>query len=107
MCAVGQERRLGCTQKGSGIIVQEGKLTAVQMEECLKQAYTYENRAGHDKEHLQTSFIGRLVRPGGRIVDLYQDTSGSYWFKELRDTPDGIVTLEEAIFGRKAGRKKW
>lgn len=79
--------------------------TTEQLEECLKEAYTYENRAGHDKEHLKTSFIGRLAQPGGRILDLYEDTSGSYWFKELRDTPEGIVTLEEFIFGRKVGRR--
>lgn len=79
--------------------------TTEQLEGFLKEAYTYENRAGHDKAHLQTWFIGRLVRPGGRIVDLYQDTSGSFWFKELRDTPAGIVTLEEYIFGRKVGRR--
>lgn len=79
--------------------------TQEQLEECLKDAYTYENRAGHEKEHLETEFIARMKRPYGRIVDLYKDTEGNFWFKEYRETEHGIVTLEEAIFGRKIGKE--
>ena len=81
-------------------------MTQEQMEERLKSAYTYENRAGHEKEHLEIEFVGRITRPHGRIVDLYVDSENGYWFKEFRQAPDGrIITLEEAIFGRKIGKE--
>ena len=82
------------------------RMTQEQMEERLKSAYTYENRAGHEKEHLEIEFVGRITRPHGRIVDLYVDSEHNYWFKEFRQAPDGrIITLEEAIFGRKIGKE--
>ena len=77
-----------------------GQYTREQLETCLKDAWTYENRAGWGAEELETEYIG-TVREGQYLKDLYVDTAGSYWFKMRVITDHGVVSFHESIFGRK------
>lgn len=75
------------------------KYTREQLETCLKDAWTYENRAGWGAEELETEYIG-TIRKGQELRDLYVDTAGNYWFKMRVITDHGVVSFHESIFGR-------
>ena len=49
------------------------------LNKLLSKAYTYENRAGHGCEHLETTYVGSVER-GKRIYDVYIDSRGNSWF---------------------------
>lgn len=49
--------------------------------------------------------IGTVERDD-QLYDLYVDTGGSYWFKTMIRTDHGLVTEEEAIFGKKIKRHR-
>lgn len=77
--------------------------TQEQLEEALSKAYNYGSRAGWKAEGLDTSYIGTVERQE-RLCDLYVDTRGNYWYKVRVRTERGIVSEEEAIFGKKIKR---
>lgn len=77
--------------------------TQERLEEALSRAYNYGSRAGWKAESLSTSYIGTVERQD-RVYDLYVDTRGSYWHKTRIRTEHGLVSEEEAIFGRKIKR---
>jgi len=80
--------------------------TQRQLEECLKYAYSYENRAGWDAKELSTTCIGTVQR-GNRIYDVYVDTNHSYWFKNKIIRDGKIMSEYEAIFGHPERRQEW
>lgn len=69
-----------------------------QLEGFLKEAWSYESRAGWDAEGLSTEFIGTVQRQE-RLYDIYVDTSMNYWCTVRIITEQGIVSEYEAIFG--------
>mgnify|MGYP000043299687 CR=1 FL=1 len=79
--------------------------TAQQLEECMKNAYSYENREKHGAAGFQTTYIGTVQR-GRRLYDLYIDTNQSYWFKNRIITDRGVVSEYESIFGHPERRAK-
>lgn len=72
--------------------------TQEQLEAFLKDAWSYENRAGWEAEGLATEFIGTVQREE-RLCDIYVDTAGNYWYKVRIMTERGIVSEFEAVFG--------
>lgn len=74
------------------------KYTQKLLEECLKEAYSYENRDGWEAEELETEFIGTVQRKR-KLYDIYVDTERNYWYKVRFITDAGIVTEHEAVFG--------
>ena len=47
------------------------------LNKLLSKAYTYENRAGHGCEHLETTYVGSVER-GKRIYDVYIGSPSSF-----------------------------
>ncbi|MDE7342253.1 MAG: hypothetical protein K2N80_17120 [Lachnospiraceae bacterium] len=74
------------------------KYTQAQLEECLKKAYSYENRDGWEAEELETEFIGTVQRKR-KLYDIYVDTERNYWYEVRFITDAGIVSEYEAVFG--------
>lgn len=72
--------------------------TQKKIRECLKNAWSYENREGWGAEDLETEYVGTIKR-GEELTDLYVDTAGSYWFKTRMITDHGVISSHEAIFG--------
>lgn len=73
--------------------------TQKQLEESLKEAWSFENREGWEAENLSTEFIGTLQK-GIRIYDLYIDTARNFWYTVRIITKEkGIVSEYESIFG--------
>mgnify|MGYP007121850272 CR=1 FL=1 len=72
--------------------------TQRQLEICMKSAYSYENRAGWEKEYLSVEQIG-MVQRGERVYSLYEDSEGNYWYKLFFMTDHGLITEYEKIFG--------
>lgn len=82
------------------------RYTRAGLEECLKEAYSYECRAGWELDGLGTEFIG-TVRRKERLYDLYVDTEGNYWYTVRIITESGIVSEYESVFGcTEAERRK-
>ncbi|EOS41556.1 hypothetical protein C808_00062 [Lachnospiraceae bacterium M18-1] len=81
-----------------------GPYTKEQLKTLLKDAWTYENRAGWGAEELETKYLG-TVRTGEYLKDLYVDTAGNYWFKMRVITDHGVVSFHESIFGR--AEREW
>ena len=75
-----------------------GAYTKEELKEKLKQAHSYESRAGHGKGHLKTEQIG-TVKWKNRLYDLYEDTDRNIWFTVRVITKNGFVSEFEAIFG--------
>lgn len=75
-----------------------GAYTKEELKEKLKQAYSYESRAGHGKDHLKTDQIG-TVKWKNRLYDLYEDTDRNIWFTVRVITKNGFVSEFEAILG--------
>ncbi len=72
-----------------------------ELEKALKEAYSYENRTGHEAEEYETWYIGNKEL-NGRIYELYKDSNGGYWYKVRCRLPNGqIATEEEAVFSHK------
>ncbi len=75
------------------------RYTQKHLEECLKEAYSYECRPGWEAEELAVEFIG-TVQKGKRLYDLYMDTEKNYWYTVRVITDEGIIVTEyEAVFG--------
>ncbi len=72
--------------------------TQRQIENCLKSAYSFENRQGWEKEDLSVEQIG-MVQRGERVYSLYEDSEGNYWYKLFFMTDQGMITEEEKVFG--------
>jgi hypothetical protein len=72
--------------------------TDEELRECLKKAFSYENRAGHKKDGLSIALIG-TVRQGNKLVEVYEDTERNYWYLNKYRTDRGIVSEYEYIFG--------
>lgn len=68
------------------------------LNKLLSKAYTYENRAGHGCEHLETTYVGSVER-GKRIYDVYIDSRRNSWFLIRFKTDHGIVSEYEKVFG--------
>ena len=73
------------------------RYTRAGLEECLKEAYSYECRSGREADGLSTEFIG-TVRRENRLYDLYEDTERNYWYTVRIITDSGIVSEYEAVF---------
>lgn len=92
------------------------RYTQEQIEACLKDAWSYENREGWGAENLDTEYVG-TVRRGKELNDLYVDTEGNYWFKTRIITDSGVISAHESIFGyselewermqQRRKRRKW
>ncbi len=72
--------------------------TQERLEIFLKEAWSYENRAGWDAEEFETEFLGTLQREN-RLYDIYVDTENNYWYAVRVITEKGIVSEYESIFG--------
>ncbi len=72
--------------------------TQKQIESCLKEAYSFENRAGWEKEDLPVEEIGSVM-DNGQVRVLYVDSEGNYWYKTFFMTDHGLITEYEKIFG--------
>lgn len=70
-----------------------------RLRECLKNSYSYDNRAGWGAENLKTELLG-VVREGDCLNYVYEDEKGNYWNKKMYETGRGIVSEYEKIFGR-------
>lgn len=68
------------------------------IKKLLSKAYSYENRAGHGCEHLETEYVGTVER-GDRLYDVFIDSRGNSWFLMRFKTDHGIVSEYEKIFG--------
>ncbi len=75
-----------------------GAYTPEELQEKLKQAYSYESRASHGKAHLKAEQIG-TIKLGNRLYDLHEDTDKNIWYTVRVITKRGIVSEFEAIFG--------
>ena len=72
--------------------------TQKQLEICMRSAYSYENRAGWEKDNLSVEQIGMGQR-GERVYSLYEDSEGNYWYKLFFMTDQGMITEKEKVFG--------
>ena len=79
--------------------------TQKQLEKCLNDAFSYENREGWGKEHLDVEHIGTVQR-GSRIYSLYVDSENNYWYKLFFMTEAGIITEYEKVFCPPERRKQ-
>lgn len=68
-----------------------------QLEECLKAAWSYENREEHES-YGTTTFVGTVQR-GNRLYDLYVDENRNYFYKTRIIAGRDVVSEYEAIFG--------
>lgn len=82
---------------GGGVIYMSNVIQ-MDLNKLLSKAYTYENRAGHSCEHLETTYVGSVER-GKRIYDVYIDSRGNSWFLMRFKTDHGIVSEYEKVFG--------
>lgn len=73
--------------------------------EIRKSAYSIENMAGHGKDHLEVTEIGREVLRGILYI-YYRDSEGGYWYKsDIGKEMDKICRREARWKNRrKAGR---
>lgn len=79
-----------------------------QLEICLKNAYSIENRAKHEVEDKPTIYVGTVKREK-RLYDIYEDPEKRYWYKNRIVTDKGIISEYEAIFGHpeeRGGKKR-
>lgn len=81
------------------------RYTRAGLEECLKEAYSFECRAGWEADGLGTEFIG-TVRREDRLYDLYVDTEKNYWYTVRIITDTGIKSEYEAVFGCTEAEKR-
>ena len=79
--------------------------TQGQLKEFMKDAWSYESRAGWEAEEFTTKFIG-TVQQEERFYDIYVDTEGNYWYKVRIMTGRGIVSEYEAIFGHPEWKRR-
>lgn len=79
--------------------------TQKQLEEYLKDAYSYENRIGWEKEHLTTTFIGTVPK-GKRLYDLYTDKENNYWYTVRIIDGNDIISETEYVLGHKERRNR-
>lgn len=68
------------------------------IENAFQEAWSLENRKTEDNTDLEQ--IGCVDR-GNRRYILFQDTSGSYWYKTMIKKNNTYLPEEEAIFGQK------
>ena len=85
--------------------------TKEELEACLKDAFSLENREGHEKAGLNVWQVGTVQR-GNKLVDVYEDAERNHWYQNRFITDHGIVSEFEYIFGyperRQTRRKiKW
>lgn len=78
--------------------------TQEELEDFLKEAWSYESREGWNTEELETEFIGTLQK-GNIFYDLYVDTEENFWYTVRVLTERGIVSEYEAIFGHPDNRR--
>lgn len=70
------------------------------MTEELKKATSIETRTSdYDLTFLRTETVGE------RLYDLYEDSTGVFWYSTRLMTENGPVSEYEAIFGRKERRR--
>lgn len=78
--------------------------TKEELEACLKDAFSIENRDAHGKAGLGVRQIGTVQR-GNKLVDVYEDTERNYWYSNRFLTDHGIVSEFEYIFGHPERRQ--
>ncbi len=79
--------------------------TQEQLKAFLKDAWSFESRAGWEADELSTEFIG-TVQSRERFYDIYADTAGNYWYTVRIMTERGIVSEFEAVFGSRVEKTK-
>lgn len=73
--------------------------------ECLKDAWSIENMEAHGAAGRETKYIGEVVS-GSRIITLYRDDTGAYWYSTSYATENGVISQEQAVFGERRIRRK-
>lgn len=71
----------------------------IHLEECLSQAWSYENRQAHGSNG-DTQYLGSVL-DRGRIYDVHRDDAGKYFYTVRLVTENGIKSEYEAIFGHR------
>lgn len=70
------------------------------LEQCLKKAYSFESREGWKKQELKCTIIG-TIQSENKLIDVYKDEEGNFWYKNRYMTGRGIISEFEMIFGFK------
>lgn len=78
-----------------------------KLKEYLKSAYSYESRAGHGKEELNTELLGSVQVSENKAYEVYKDTEGNYWYKTKFIKDGEIISDEEYIFGKRKKRRRY
>lgn len=74
-------------------------MAEMHLEECLAQAWSYENRDAHGSTG-DTQCLGAVLR-GDRLYDVHRDDSGAYFYTVRIVIENGIKPEYEAIFGHR------
>ncbi len=70
------------------------------LEKCIKGAKLYKKRRVQYKDHLRTEYVGTVKR-GKWLVDIYEDSEGSFWTDDRVMIGKWIVTGYELVSGQK------
>lgn len=76
----------------------EKAYTEKELKKHLKDAYSVENREGHELDHLAMDKIG-TIKKGNVLWDIYQDEENHYWYGKRYIEGERIISEYEHIFG--------
>ena len=83
---------------------RDGAYTPDELAHMLKNAYNYEAREKHQKDHLETSYAGTVQR-GNKLLDVYVDTENNAWYITHFIVGGRVVSEFEAIFGHPESKR--
>lgn len=71
-----------------------------ELKEAWDKAFSMESMPGE-----RSADLIETIEKENWLYDFYKDNTGAYWFKlRIRQTDGEIVTLDEAVFGKRRRR---